>query len=87
MVLVGGRWDVRQMRLGEGLAEQLASPLPVMHLRPAVSSPSTAGVYTCPLFQSSRVAPEFIINLSLPTTLPEHHWILRGTAAFCQTWD
>ena len=87
LVLEGAGWDAVAGCLCEQRALQLATQLPVLHLRPAAArSRPHRGTYVCPLYATrARVGTGehagYVMSVPLRDGgMPADAWVLRGTA-------
>lgn len=83
----GAGWDAAAGCLCELRALQLATQLPVLHLRPAAARRRPhRGTYVCPLYATparTGTAEQAGYVVSVPLHdggMPADHWVLRGTA-------
>ncbi|XP_075704895.1 dynein axonemal heavy chain 8-like [Rhinoderma darwinii] len=85
LFLEGAGWDRRNSKLAESTPKVLFTMLPVVHIF-AVNSPSATdpSLYTCPVYKKpQRTDLTYVTTVSLKTSQPADHWILRGVAALC----
>ena len=94
LFLEGACWDAAAGCLSEPRALQLATQLPVLHLRPAAARRRPhRGTYVCPLYATrarARVAEQAGFVTSVPLRdggVPADHWVLRGTALLLSLGD
>jgi len=69
--------------------------MPCLLLLPVISSEyNPQSVYNCPLYKTSIRAgtlsttghsTNFVVALPIPSTMPQDHWIRRGTAMLCMS--
>jgi dynein heavy chain len=70
---------------------------PVCWLEPvSVEEDTVKGCYCCPLYKTSErkgelsttgLSTNFIMDLNLPSEMPEDYWVRRGAALLCMTDD
>ncbi|XP_077138122.1 dynein axonemal heavy chain 8 isoform X2 [Ranitomeya variabilis] len=85
LFLEGAGWDRKTAKLTECVPKVLFTMLPVVHLF-AVNSPTATdpGSYICPVYKKpERTDLHYVTTVSLKTSEPPDHWILRGVAALC----
>ncbi|XP_073529664.1 dynein axonemal heavy chain 8-like [Phyllobates terribilis] len=85
LFLEGAGWDRKTANLTECIPKVLFTMLPVLHLF-AVNSPNATdpGSYICPVYKKpERTDLNYVTTVSLKTSEPPDHWILRGVAALC----
>lgn len=93
--LEGARWDSGKGCLAESEPDVMASPLPVVHFKPAANYAPPAGEYSCPLYKTSARAgvlsttgcsTNFVLCVSLPCPPGSSvdAWVLQGVALLCQ---
>ena len=68
-----------------------------MHLDPMQNRPyTTDGIYRCPVYKTLTRAgtlsttghsTNFVMDMFLPSDLPQSHWVKRGVALFCSLAD
>lgn len=92
--LEGCKWDFSAWELRESEPKQLYTMMPLIWIVPAKKSeikefPS----YECPMYKiSSRKgtlsttghSTNFVMNIGLPSSSPESHWVKRGVAMLTQ---
>ncbi|XP_069810981.1 dynein axonemal heavy chain 8 isoform X3 [Dendropsophus ebraccatus] len=85
LFLEGAGWDRRNSKLAECTPRVLFTMLPVVHIFAANSPPVTdASLYLCPVYKKpERTDLTYVTTVSLKTSQPPDHWILRGVAALC----
>ncbi|XP_073412523.1 dynein axonemal heavy chain 8 [Dendrobates tinctorius] len=85
LFLEGAGWDRKTGKLTECIPKVLFTMLPVVHLF-AMNSPGVTktGSYICPVYKKpERTDLHYVTTVSLKTSEPPDHWILRGVAALC----
>jgi len=96
LFIEAARWDNDEMQLGDALAGQMTSYLPVMHMEPAMNLTQDPTRYCSPLYKTSFRAgvlsttghsTNFVVSVYLPTNLDQDYWISKGTALLCQLND
>jgi len=93
MFLEGARWGAGSHVLEEAEPKELFSPMPPMHLLPKDSAMlSEFPHYLCPLYKTSDRrgvlsttghSTNFVMDLRVPSDLPQGHWVKRGLAMLC----
>ena len=98
LFLEGARWDHKDQVIAEPFKRQLWSVMPVIHLKPCISSkiPTDQLVYPCPLYKTSARrgvlsttgrSTNFVLAINLISKLEETHWVKRGVALLSQLDD
>ncbi|KAM4041697.1 dynein axonemal heavy chain 8 [Anomaloglossus baeobatrachus] len=85
LFLEGAGWDRKTAKLTECTPKVLFTMLPVLHLS-AVNSPGATdpNSYLCPVYKKpERTDLSYVTTVSLKTSEPPGHWILRGVATLC----
>ncbi|XP_044147017.1 dynein axonemal heavy chain 8 [Bufo gargarizans] len=85
LFLEGAGWDRRSSKLVECTPKVLFTMLPVLHIF-AVKSPSVTdpSLYSCPVYKKpERTDHNYVTTVSLMTSQPSDHWVLRGVAILC----
>ncbi|GFR44543.1 hypothetical protein Agub_g5814 [Astrephomene gubernaculifera] len=90
MFVEGARWDSELGLLQESLPKVLFSPAPLIKLSPCdVAEQSTFPHYECPLYRTPERrgvlattghSTNFVMELMIPSDMPQDHWIRRGVA-------
>ncbi|TPX70976.1 hypothetical protein CcCBS67573_g06369 [Chytriomyces confervae] len=90
LFLEGARWDVKSNSIVESMPRVLFDVVPVIWLKPTeVSKLSIEKKYECPIYKTSARrgilsttghSTNFVMNMRLPTSVPEEIWIRRGVA-------
>lgn len=93
MYLEGCKWDPIERVLGESLPKILYSKCPMIWFRPCKDDEvSKALSYKCPLYKTgdrrgvlmtTGHSTNYVLDVSLPSNVPESHWIKRGVALLC----
>lgn len=89
MYLEGAAWDLESGTLVEARPRELFTPAPMVLLRPTRGfEPNAIGAYECPLYRTTERrgqltttghSTNYVISISMPTTLDPSHWVMRGT--------
>ncbi|CAJ0941089.1 unnamed protein product [Ranitomeya imitator] len=85
LFLEGAGWDRKTATLTECVPKVLFTMLPVVHLF-AVNSPAATdpASYICPVYKKpERTDVHYVTTVSLKSSEPPDHWILRRVAALC----
>ena len=93
LFMEGARWDEAAHTVGESRPKELFTSFPVIWLKPVQHRVApTSGVYTCPVYKTLTRAgtlsttghsTNFVMDVELPSSEEESHWINRGVALFC----
>lgn len=93
----GARWDKKEHSLMESHAKVLYSPAPLIWFQPMRKEDIETGeCYQCPVYKTSDRrgilsttghSTNFIMMISMPSTMPERHWVLRGVCMLSQLDD
>ena len=93
LFMEGARWDEATHTVGESRPKELFTSFPVIWLKPVQHRVvPTTGVYTCPVYKTLTRAgtlsttghsTNFVMDVELPSSEEESHWINRGVALFC----
>ena len=97
LFLEGGRFDRKAMLMAESHPRQLLDDLPAILLKPVVAEDyKPEGIYNCPLYKTSIRAgtlsttghsTNFVVTMTVPSNVPEDHWVRRGCAMLCMRDD
>ena len=90
LYLEGAGWDPEGSQLCESAPAVLYCRAPCMHLRPERTTDiEEKPSYTCPLYRTmdrrgvlmtTGHSTNFVMNIRLPSAMPESHWVMRGCA-------
>ena len=91
LFIEGARWDEKAKELAESRPKELFTELPMIHLLPVANRVKPeGGFYYCPVYKTmSRCgvlsttghSTNFVMAIEIPSSMPQEHWIKRGTAA------
>ncbi|TPX59932.1 hypothetical protein PhCBS80983_g02164 [Powellomyces hirtus] len=101
LFIEGARWDRQTNLLGEQAPKQLTDTMPVILITPINQDDPQLlrmreGSYECPIYKTSMRrgtlsttghSTNYVLNMFLPTDLPQRHWIIRGVAMVLQLSD
>lgn len=83
-------WDYTKHELCESKPKVLFSPVPTMHFQPKeIKEFSDVPHYNCPMYKTSvrrgvlsttGHSTNFVMDVRIPSTAPQKHWVKRGTA-------
>jgi len=95
LYMEAGRFDREKMIMDESLPRVLLDVMPCLLLLPVISSEyNPQNIYNCPLYKTSIRAgtlsttghsTNFVVALPIPSSMPQDHWIRRGTAMLCMS--
>jgi dynein heavy chain len=93
----GARWDKKAHRIAESEPKVLYTAAPLMHFLPKqtvhIQHPPS---YLCPVYKTSDRrgilattghSTNFILDILVPSDIPQAHWIQRGVAMLSQLDD
>ncbi|KAJ3073863.1 Dynein heavy chain 7, axonemal [Podochytrium sp. JEL0797] len=90
LFLEGARWDIQQNSIVESHPRVLFDVVPVIWLKPTeFSKLNIEKKYECPIYKTSARrgilsttghSTNFVMNMRLPTNVPEELWVRRGVA-------
>jgi dynein heavy chain len=93
LFMEAGRWDDKEMKLAESKPGEMYATMPVLHFLPQKNYVPPPTLYAAPLYKTGARygvlsttghSTNFVTAVTLPTTEPPQHWVLRGTALLCQ---
>jgi len=93
LFLEGCQWDIEIQGLAESKPKELYTAFPSIHLNPCQNRKAAEGIYICPVYKiltragtlsTTGHSTNFVINLEIPSSQPQDHWIKRGVALFTQ---
>ncbi|TPX32092.1 hypothetical protein SmJEL517_g04759 [Synchytrium microbalum] len=100
LFLEGARWNRETRVIDESIPKMLTDALPVLRMTPIkddeVAKKDTGGYYECPLYKTSARrgtlsttghSTNYVMNVQLPSSHPQKHWICRGVASVLQLSD
>jgi dynein heavy chain len=93
MFLEGARWCFEKHTIAHSRPKELYTSLPMLNFVPVADRvvPSLAECYMCPLYKvlsrkgtllTTGHSTNFVMNLELPSSHDQDHWIKAGVAAF-----
>jgi len=92
LFIEGAKWHTDTHEIGQPLAKELYSGLPILHLIPTEDRVKPErGLYNCPLYRvtsrtgvlkTSGHSTNFVMFAELPTVLGKDVWIRAGVASF-----
>jgi dynein heavy chain len=97
MFLEGCKWDPINRFLGESDPKVLFQRMVMMWFKPVLKvDRKTKDIYECPLYKTTERkgtlsttghSTNFCLLVSLPSSMPQSHWIKRGVALVCSLND
>lgn len=94
LFLEGARWDYTMHELGESKNKILFSPAPIIWMVPQeLSKFENYPHYLAPVYKTSDRrgilsttghSTNFVMEVKVPSTLPQAHWVKRGVALLTQ---
>lgn len=95
--LQGSRWNRETMQLDESFPKILFDTIPIIWFQPAMTADfNPPPCYFCPIYKTSERkgvlattghSSNFVMFITLPSEIPQKHWINRGVAALTQLDD
>jgi dynein heavy chain len=98
LFIEGCRWDASKATLAESEPKQLFTEMPQIWLKVAETSSlgdrsgENDGFYETPVYRTTERrgtlsttghSTNFVMDMFLPSDLPQSHWVKRGVALFC----
>ena len=102
LFIEGCRWDPSKSTLAESEPKQLFTGMPQIWLKVAETSSlgdrsgENDGFYETPVYRTTERrgtlsttghSTNFVMDMFLPSDLPQSHWVKRGVALFCSLAD
>jgi len=96
LYMESGQIDMNTLTLVDASPGQKLSLVPMILFKPEKNHKIKEEDYMCPVFKTTERAgtlsttghsTNFVIMVEVPSVLPPKHWVLRGTAIFCQLDD
>jgi dynein heavy chain len=97
LYLDGARWDKKRHQLAEAEPKKLFTPMADIWFKPANTVDiKMAGRYSCPIYKTSDRrgmlsttghSTNFVVAVSIETSLSLDHWIRRGLALLTKLYD
>ena len=81
LFLEGGSWNVNGAVLESSKPREMFSPLPVIHIRPAIVDKFEAGTFLCPVYKTQQRGPTYVFSLQLKTKSDPGKWVLAGVVS------
>lgn len=97
LFLEGARWNRDTMKMDESYPKILFDTIPIIWFKPAlIADFKPPPCYFCPIYKTSERkgvlattghSSNFVMYITLETTMMEKHWINRGVASLTQLDD
>jgi dynein heavy chain len=97
LYLEGARWDIPSNSIAESFPKVLYDAMPVIWIKPGEKGNfESKNTYECPVYKTvlrrgvlstTGHSTNFVMNMRIPSKLPEDHWINRGVAGILSLSD